>query len=139
MADATRQLQGPEWHDIRHPAIRPPGTSSTETTRIPRVVFEQAGAALLDAGVDMSAMRLPQVHDTVKQGLVPYLVAHTWAKGVSAYVGDGANRWPAVNATRATATSTGRSLGLRWPPGVVMAASSLAQAAQASRRRPSLP
>ncbi|SEI11978.1 Nucleoside-diphosphate-sugar epimerase [Methylobacterium sp. 275MFSha3.1] len=61
----------------------------------PRVVSEQAGEALLQAGVNVSVMRLPQVHDTVKQGLVTYLVAHSRAKGVSAYVGDGANRWAA--------------------------------------------
>jgi nucleoside-diphosphate-sugar epimerase len=42
-------------------------------------------------------MRLPQVHDTVKQGLITPLVAIARAKGVSAYVGDGHNRWPAVH------------------------------------------
>jgi len=42
-------------------------------------------------------MRLPQVHDTVKQGLITYLIALARAKGVSAYVGDGLNRWPAVH------------------------------------------
>jgi nucleoside-diphosphate-sugar epimerase len=61
----------------------------------PRVASERAGAALLDAGVNVSVMRLPQVHDTVKQGLVTYLVAHARAKGVSVYIGDGANRWAA--------------------------------------------
>ncbi|WP_342111890.1 SDR family oxidoreductase [Methylobacterium sp. SI9] len=61
----------------------------------PRVASERAGEALLEAGVKVSVMRLPQVHDTVKQGLVTYLVAHARAKGVSAYVGDGSNRWAA--------------------------------------------
>jgi nucleoside-diphosphate-sugar epimerase len=42
-------------------------------------------------------MRLPQVHDTVKQRLITPLVAIARAKGVSAYVGDGHNRWPAVH------------------------------------------
>jgi nucleoside-diphosphate-sugar epimerase len=42
-------------------------------------------------------MRLPQVHDTVKQGLITPLVTIARAKGVSAYVGDGHNRWPAVH------------------------------------------
>ena len=36
----------------------------------PRVASELAGAALLAAGVNVSVVRLPQVHDTVKQGLI---------------------------------------------------------------------
>jgi nucleoside-diphosphate-sugar epimerase len=42
-------------------------------------------------------VRLPQVHDTVKQGLVTYAIAIAREKGVSAYVGDGLNRWSAVH------------------------------------------
>jgi hypothetical protein len=42
-------------------------------------------------------MRLPQVHDTVKQGLVTMLIAVARQKGVSAYVDDGQNRWPAAH------------------------------------------
>jgi nucleoside-diphosphate-sugar epimerase len=44
-------------------------------------------------------VRLPQVHDTVKQGLITPLVEISRQKGVSAYVGDGANRWPAAHVT----------------------------------------
>jgi len=40
-------------------------------------------------------VRLPQVHDTVRQGLITPLIAQTRAKGVSAYIGEGRNRWPA--------------------------------------------
>ena len=44
-----------------------------------------------------SVVRLPQVHDTVKQGLITYLINVARDKGVSAYVGDGLNRWAAVH------------------------------------------
>ncbi len=61
----------------------------------PRIASELAGNALLDAGVNVSVVRLPQVHNPFKQGLITPLVAIAREKGVSAYVGDGRNRWPA--------------------------------------------
>jgi nucleoside-diphosphate-sugar epimerase len=64
---------------------------------IPRVATEEAAAAIVARGVNVSVVRLPQVHDTVKQGLVTYLIGVAREKGVSAYVGDGRNRWPAVH------------------------------------------
>ena len=63
----------------------------------PRVASELAGAALSAAGVNVSVVRLPQVHDTVKQGLITPAVEIAREKGVSAYVGDGQNRWPAAH------------------------------------------
>ncbi len=63
----------------------------------PRVASELAGAAMLESGINVSVVRLPQVHDTVKQGLITPLVAIAREKGVSAYVGDGGNRWPAAH------------------------------------------
>ena len=77
-----------------------PGRLTTEddapNSPVPRVASEQA-AAVQAKGVHVSAMRLPQVHDPVKQGLITSLVAVAREKGVSAYVGDGLNRWPAAH------------------------------------------
>ena len=64
---------------------------------IPRVASEQAADALAAKGGRVSMMRLPQVHDPVKQGLVTYMIALAREKRVSAFVGDGLNRWPAVH------------------------------------------
>jgi nucleoside-diphosphate-sugar epimerase len=63
----------------------------------PRKASELAGASMLEAGINLSVVRLPQVHDTVKQGLITQAVAIARDKGVSAYVGDGSNRWPAAH------------------------------------------
>jgi len=63
---------------------------------LPRV-SEATAVALMERGVHAIVMRLPQVHDTVKQGLVTPLIAVARAKEVSAYIGDGLNRWPAAH------------------------------------------
>ncbi|TDR76433.1 SDR family oxidoreductase [Paludibacterium purpuratum] len=79
-----------------------PGQLARETDVLPPDaplprVSEQTALALLDRGVRASVMRLPQVHDTLRQGLVSYLIALAREKGVSAYVGDGSNRWSAAH------------------------------------------
>ena len=63
----------------------------------PRIASEQAANALLDAGVNVKIMRLPQVHDTVKQGLITPFIQIARDKGAVAYVGEGLNRWPAAH------------------------------------------
>jgi nucleoside-diphosphate-sugar epimerase len=64
---------------------------------VPRVASEEAAASLAARGVRVAVVRLPQVHNPERQGLVTYAIAIAHEKGVSIFVGDGANRWPAVH------------------------------------------
>jgi nucleoside-diphosphate-sugar epimerase len=80
---------------------RGPGQTATEDhfdlhNPNPRSASEVAANGLLAQGVNVSVVRLPQVHDTLKQGLVSYLIRVAREKGLSPYLGDGQNRWPAA-------------------------------------------
>jgi nucleoside-diphosphate-sugar epimerase len=81
-----------------------PGRVATEedesaftSATIPRIATDEAAAAVAARGVRVSLMRLPQVHDQNKQGLITFLIDLAREKGVSAYVGDGKNRWSAAH------------------------------------------
>ncbi len=78
-----------------------PGRLTTEEdatdSPIPRVASEYAALALQNKGVDIRVVRLPQVHDPLKQGLISPMALIAREKGVVAYVGDGGNRWPAAH------------------------------------------
>ena len=63
----------------------------------PRVASELAGVAALERGANVSVMRLSQIHDRVKQGLITEIIALARRSGISAYVGDGGNRWSATH------------------------------------------
>jgi nucleoside-diphosphate-sugar epimerase len=77
------------------PAVEDNATVGSDTH--PRAASEEAAASLAAEGVNVSVVRLPQVHDPVTQGLITPAIAMYREKGVCAYIGEGLNRWPAAH------------------------------------------
>jgi nucleoside-diphosphate-sugar epimerase len=78
-------------HPFDEDDVKPPST-------FPRV-SEEATLATIDKGVKGIVMRLSQIHDTRRQGLVSFMIQIALEKKVSAYVGDGSARWAAAHLT----------------------------------------
>ncbi len=86
-------------------ALIRPGEVATEDERPdpgegthPRLASELAAVDLATRGVRSSIVRPGiSVHDAGDHGFVPVLIEIARSKGVSGYVGEGANRWPAVH------------------------------------------
>jgi nucleoside-diphosphate-sugar epimerase len=81
-----------------------PGAPATEdapaitSNEFPRAASEEAAAAAAAThGVSASVVRLPQVHDPERQGLISPWIAIAREKGVISYIGEGRNRWPAAH------------------------------------------
>jgi nucleoside-diphosphate-sugar epimerase len=76
-----------------------PATEDDVLPAGPRIEAENAVVALADRGVRSAVIRLaPLVHSTLDtQGFGPTLIRLAREQGAAAYVGDGANRWPAVH------------------------------------------
>jgi nucleoside-diphosphate-sugar epimerase len=83
--------------------VSTPGRAATEndacvpSSMLPRSASEEAALSLAQLGVRASVMRLPQVHNLEMQGLITLLITIAREKRVSAFVGDGENRWPAAH------------------------------------------
>jgi len=73
-------------------------TEQDQPEQSPRALPEEITLSFSSKGVRSSVIRLaPSVHDKGDPQLIPIFIALAREKGVSAYVGDGLNRWPAVH------------------------------------------
>lgn len=84
-------------------AVPQPGQPIIETDPVvtsrtfSRAASEEALVSAAAQGVNTSAVRLAQIHDRRRQGLVSPLIQMGLARGEFVYVGDGSQRWPAAH------------------------------------------
>ena len=73
------------------------GNPTASSKVFPRAASDEAALDLAEKDIRAVMMRNPQIHDTVKQGLVSDLVKLARRRGKAAYIGEGTNRWSATN------------------------------------------
>ncbi|PWK69988.1 nucleoside-diphosphate-sugar epimerase [Mucilaginibacter oryzae] len=85
------------FNGIDHKVTEDENPSATSAT-VPRLASEEAARAAQAKGVNAYILRLPPTtHDAGDHGFVPMIINMAKEKGVSAYINDGANLWPAVH------------------------------------------
>ncbi len=93
---------------------------------LPRIAGERAGAEAANRGVSVAVVRLPQVHNTEKQGLISPFIEISRAKGLSAYV-----RTAPIGGPRYMSTMLRGSIG--WPSSITRPASATMPSQKRSR------
>lgn len=92
-------------------STRPGGLSCEDefdpNSPIPRVATELEAEVQLERGVNLSVVRLPQVHDTVKQGLITPYIEMCRQIGACYYVAEGSQRWAACHISDAVGVFRG--------------------------------
>src|SRR6202034_1972034 len=77
---------------VLHAAFNHDFANSKQNSEDHRKIIQTLGDALIAKGVRIIVMRLPQVHDTRKQGRITLYIKTAQQKGRVAYVGEGKNR-----------------------------------------------
>ena len=98
LADSGKPLVTTFGLGLLAPGRTPTEDEAAHPAMNPRGALEPLALAAAQRGVRASFVRLPPtVHGAGDRGFVPMLIATARQQGFAAYVGDGANRWPAVH------------------------------------------
>ncbi len=104
LADAERPLVITSGTDLARSKIGGPALETDDhftSAEFPRAASEEAADALIARGGRVMVIRLPQAHDTRKQGRIAYHIQTARQHGRVAYIGEGKNRVPAVHVSDA--------------------------------------